>query len=153
MRGDRRRSALPIRGVLYTFTQSESALIAIQILDGVANAIFGVVSMLVIPDRTRGTGRFNLAQGGLAMMVGIGAELSNALGGQLVERFGYNASFLGLASIGALAFVVLWWAVPETRERGHHVESCGCRSAFEIRGRILIWQLPWSGSPREQAFR
>ncbi len=112
---------LPIRGVLYTFTQSASALMAIQILDGVANAIFGVVSMLVILDRTRGTGRFNLAQGGLAMMVGIGAALSNALGGELVERFGYNASFLGLASIGALAFVVLWWAVPETHERGHTV--------------------------------
>ncbi len=119
---------LPIRGVLYTLTQSASALIAIQILDGVANAIFGVVSMLVILDRTRGTGRFNLAQGGLAMMVGIGAALSNALGGQLVGRFGYNASFLGLASIGALAFVVLWWAVPETRERGHMVSVAAAAS-------------------------
>ena len=47
---------LPIRGVLYTCTQAAGALIAIQILDGVAACIFGVVSMLVVADRARGTG-------------------------------------------------------------------------------------------------
>lgn len=70
--------------------------------------------MLVILDRTRGTGRFNVAQGALATTVGVGAALSNALGGELVDRFGYNASFLGLGAIAALAFCVLWYAVPET---------------------------------------
>jgi len=39
---------LPIRGVLYTLTHATGALIAIQTLDGVANAIFVVVSILVI---------------------------------------------------------------------------------------------------------
>ncbi len=105
---------LPIRGVLYTLTRYVPALIAIQFLDGVANAVFGVVSMLVVLDRTRGTGRFNLAQGALATTVGIGAALSNALGGELVERFGFNVSFLGLALIAFVAFLVLWQAVPET---------------------------------------
>lgn len=108
---------LPIRGVLYTLTHFVPALIAIQLLDGVANAIFGVVSMLIVLDRTRGTGRFNLAQGALATTVGIGAALSNALGGELVQRFGFNASFLGLAFIAVLAFLVLWRAVPETLPR------------------------------------
>lgn len=46
---------LPIRGLLYTITRATPALIAIQILDGVANAIFLVVSILVIADLTRGT--------------------------------------------------------------------------------------------------
>jgi MFS family permease len=46
---------LPIRGVLYTLTHAVGALIAIQTLDGVANAIFGIVSILVIKDRTQGT--------------------------------------------------------------------------------------------------
>ena len=54
---------LPIRGVLYTLTHAVGALIAIQTLDGVANAIFGIVSILVIKDRTQGTGRFNVAGG------------------------------------------------------------------------------------------
>ena len=105
---------LPIRGVLYALTHSASALIAIQILDGVANAIFIVVSILVIKDRTQGTGRFNIAAGALATMVGIGAALSNTIGGVLIQRLGYRASFLGLAGIALLAFALLWFAIPET---------------------------------------
>jgi len=69
---------LPIRGVLYTITHSAAALIAIQTLDGVANAVFGIVSILIIKDRTQGTGRFNLAAGSLATMVGIGPPQAQA---------------------------------------------------------------------------
>ncbi|MGA9586404.1 MAG: MFS transporter, partial [Terracidiphilus sp.] len=105
---------LPIRGVLYTLTTATSALIAIQILDGVANAIFGIVSILVIKDRTEGTGRFNLASGALATMVGIGAALSNTLGGLLIQFLGYRASFLGLAAVALVAVVLLWFTIPET---------------------------------------
>ena len=105
---------LPLRGVLYTLTHFVPVLIGIQVLDGVANAIFGVVSILVIADCTRGTGRFNLAQGALATMVGIGAALSNTVGGQLVQHFSFRASFLGLAAIAALAAGLLLTALPET---------------------------------------
>jgi MFS family permease len=105
---------LPVRGVLYTVTHATIPLIAIQTLDGVANAIFTVVSVLVIADRTRGTGRFNLAAGSLAAMVGIGAALSTTAGGQLIQHAGFRASFLGLAATAAVAFTVLWLAVPET---------------------------------------
>jgi predicted MFS family arabinose efflux permease len=107
---------LPIRGVLYTLTHATAALIAIQILDGVANAIFVVVSILVIADLTRGTGRFNLAAGALATMVGIGAALSATVGGQIIQHAGFSASFLGLAAIAVAAFALLWLAVPETSD-------------------------------------
>jgi predicted MFS family arabinose efflux permease len=40
---------LPIRAVLYTLTTKTLLLIAIQVMDGVAAAIFGVVSVLVMP--------------------------------------------------------------------------------------------------------
>jgi len=53
---------LPVRAFLYTLTHNTGYLIAIQLLDGVANAVFGVVSILVIADRTRATGRFNLVK-------------------------------------------------------------------------------------------
>jgi MFS family permease len=105
---------LPIRGVLYTLTHATGALIAIQTLDGAANAIFGVVSILVVKDRTQGTGRFNIAAGSLATMVGIGAAVSTTFGGVLIQHLGYRASFLGLAGIALLAFTLLWFAVPET---------------------------------------
>ena len=48
--------ALPVHGVLYTLTHNTEALVAIQILDGVAAGIFGVVSVLVIADLTQGNG-------------------------------------------------------------------------------------------------
>jgi MFS family permease len=105
---------LPIRAVLYTLTRNTESLIAIQLLDGVANAIFGVVSILVVADRTRATGRFNLVQGGLATAVGLGAALSTTFGGKLIQHFSYRISFLSLGAIAALAFVLLWTAIPET---------------------------------------
>lgn len=105
---------LPLRGALYTLTHATVALIGIQALDGVANAIFGIVSILVIKDRTQGTGRFNLAAGALATMAGVGAALSTTVGGLLIQHLGYRASFLGLAGIALLALALLWFAVPET---------------------------------------
>jgi MFS family permease len=105
---------LPLRGVLYTFTHFTPALIGIQILDGVANAIFGVVSILVITDLTRGTGRFNLAAGALATMVGLGASFSTTIGGELIQHVSFNGSFLGLAAIAVLAVTLLAVGVPET---------------------------------------
>lgn len=107
-------AVLPVRGVLYTMAHGVAPLIAIQIFDGIANAIFGVVSILVIADRTEGTGRFNLMQGALATVVGIGAALSTTVGGALIQHASYRVSFLGLAGIAALAVVLLWFAVPET---------------------------------------
>jgi MFS family permease len=107
-------AVLPVRGVLYTLTHAVGALIAIQTLDGVANAIFGIVSILVVKDRTQGTGRFNVAAGSLATMIGVGAALSTTIGGVLIQHLGYRASFLGLSGIALLAFAVLWFAIPET---------------------------------------
>jgi MFS family permease len=105
---------LPLRALLYTLTRNTESLIAIQLLDGVANAIFGVVSILVVADRTRATGRFNLVQGSLATAVGLGAAFSTTFGGKLIQHFSYRISFLSLGAIAALAFVLLRTAIPET---------------------------------------
>ena len=70
-------AVLPLRAALYTVLHSVPLLIAVQCLDGVANAIWVVVSVLVIADLTSGTGLFNLGQGALATAVGLGAALSS----------------------------------------------------------------------------
>jgi len=114
---------LPLRALLYTLTHNSESLIAIQILDGVANAIFVVVSILVVADRTRGTGRFNLAQGSLATAVGIGAALSNTFGGELIQHFSYRISFLSLGAIAGLAFLLLWTAIPETLTKANEPDK------------------------------
>ena len=114
---------LPIRALLYTLTHNTESLIAIQLLDGVANAIFGVVSILVVADRTRATGRFNLVQGSLATAAGLGAALSTTFGGKLIQHFSYRVSFLSLGAVAVLAFALLWTAIPETLTNANETDN------------------------------
>ena len=114
---------LPIRALLYTLTHNTESLIAIQVLDGVANAIFVVVAILVVADRTRATGRFNLVQGSLATAVGLGAALSTTFGGKLIQHFSYRISFLSLGAVAAVAFLLLWTAIPETLSESSNIDS------------------------------
>jgi MFS family permease len=104
---------LPIRGVLYTLTSNTVLLVAIQILDGVGVGIFGVVSVLVIADLTRG--RFNLTLGAITAAVGIGAALSQSIAGSIVHHVGFRAGFLFLAGVALAAFAILYLFLPETR--------------------------------------
>ncbi len=110
-------AVLPIRGFLYTLTGNTFLLVAIQVLDGIGAGIFGVVSVLVIADLTRGTGRFNLSQGAIATAVGIGASLSQFIAGAIVHHAGYRTGFLFLAGVALAALAILWVFMPETRLR------------------------------------
>lgn len=101
-------------GLLFSVTTGPYAVVAIQLLDGVAAGIFGVIAVLIAADLMQGTGRFNLAQGLTALAVGIGASLSNATAGYVVQWFGYPAGFLFLAVIAALALGFFALLMPET---------------------------------------
>ncbi len=109
-------AVLPIRGVLFTLTSSPYGIVGIQLLDGVAAGIFGVISIVIAADLMRGTGRFNLAQGLTALATGVGAGLSNAVAGFVVQAYGYRIGFLALAAIAACAFVFFLAFMPETGE-------------------------------------
>jgi predicted MFS family arabinose efflux permease len=115
--------ALLIRGVLYTMTSNMDALIAIQILDGVASGIFGVVSVLVIADLTEGSGHFNLMLGAFSAAIGIGTSLSQVIAGSMVHHFGSAAGFIFLASIATAAFALLSFFLPETQKQSPPVLS------------------------------
>jgi predicted MFS family arabinose efflux permease len=108
---------LPVRAVLYTLTSNTVALVTIQILDGVAAGIFGVVSVLVIADLTQGSGRFNLTLGAISTAVGVGASLSQVIAGSIVHHFGSNAGFLFLAAVASAAFSILYFFMPESRDK------------------------------------
>jgi MFS family permease len=110
---------LPVRGALYALTDSAPSLVAIQILDGIGAAKFGVVSVLLIADLTKGSGRFNLTSGAVTTAVGIGAALSQSIAGAIVHWFGYDTGFLFLAGVAAVALVLLWIAMPETQLTAH----------------------------------
>ena len=105
---------LPLRGVLYIFSTQAAYLISVQILDGVAAGIFGVVSILVVNDLAGASNRSSLAQGMLATAVGLGASLSNLAGGYIVQTAGFTTGFLSLSGLALAAMALLWIGMPET---------------------------------------
>jgi MFS family permease len=108
-------AALPVRGVLFATVSDPNLLVAVQILDGLTAAVFGVMVPLIIADVTRGTGHFNLGQGIVGTTTGIGASLSTTFAGYTSDRFGSEFAFLGLAAVAAVGLAAVWLLLPETR--------------------------------------
>jgi predicted MFS family arabinose efflux permease len=92
-------------------------LIAAQAISGVSAAVFGVMMPLLAADITRGTSHFNLCMGAIGVAVSLGAGLSTTLGGWIADAAGVRLAFAALALTGALATLVLWLVMPETRAR------------------------------------
>jgi MFS family permease len=107
--------ALPIRAVLLSWITDPFLFVAVQLLDGVSGAVLGVLTAAVIADITKGSGRFNLAQGMVGTASGIGASLSTTLSGLVVANFGRTAVFMSIASVALLAALMFWFLMPETR--------------------------------------
>ncbi|GAB5374884.1 MAG: MFS transporter [Acuticoccus sp.] len=105
---------LPVRAVLYTLTDNAVLLVSIQALDGVANGIFAVLFLLIVSDVTKGTGRFNTAQGALAALVGAGAALSNLAAEWIVQISSYDTAFLVLAAVAVVGVLFFTLLMPET---------------------------------------
>ena len=106
---------LAVRGALYTVSDNPWWLVGVQALDGVGAGIFGALFPVVIADLTQGSGRFNVSQGAVATAQGLGAALSATLAGAIIVGAGYSTSFLTLAAIAAIGFVLYLLAMPETK--------------------------------------
>jgi MFS family permease len=105
---------LPIRAVLYTLSDETAWLITVQLLDGIGAGIFGALTPLLLADLMRGTGRYNLAQGAVGTVQGIGASSSGLIIGIIVDHLGYNVAFLTAGSVASAALILLAIAMPET---------------------------------------
>jgi MFS family permease len=105
---------LPIRGVLYTFSDEPLWLVGVQLLDGVGAGLYGALFPLIVADLMQGTGRYNVALGAVTTAQGIGASLSTALAGLIVVKAGYSAAFFTLAAIAGVGLALFWLAMPET---------------------------------------
>jgi predicted MFS family arabinose efflux permease len=107
---------LPVRGAILALLPSPWLLPVAQALSGVSDAVFAIMLPLVAADITRGSPRFNLCVGILNLMMVLGATLSTALAGVIADLLGVRVAFLALALAGAVATLVVWLRVPETRE-------------------------------------
>jgi MFS family permease len=113
---------LPLRGILAAFGQAPGWLIPIELMDAFGAGTLGVITPPLVAGLTWGSGRTQAALGAVMTAQGIGASLSNALGGMLIGWIGWRFAFLGLAAppllaIG-LAASLLRTALPAAEEDG-----------------------------------
>lgn len=127
--------ALPVRGAVAASTPEAWIAIPVQMLDGVGAGILGVVTPALVARILRGTGRFNVGLGAVMTVQGVGAAMSPAAAGYLVEHgkgwlagfgietglTGYGVAFLGLGASAAIALGLYFAArskLPLAREGG-----------------------------------
>ena len=108
-------AALPIRGLLFAVVGNPVLLVAVQLFDGITAAVFAVMVPLVVADLTTDSGRFNLAQGFVGTISGVGASLSTTLSGLTAASLGRTAGFLGIAAVAVAALLLVWVRMPETK--------------------------------------
>jgi MFS family permease len=108
-------ASLPIRAALFAVVDDPYLLVPVQLLEGVAAAVFGVMMPLVTADLTRETGRYTLSLGVLGLAGTLGAALSTTVAGLVATGFGASAAFWVLAGAGVVALALVAMAMPETR--------------------------------------
>jgi MFS family permease len=123
--------ALPIRAAFFAFSDDPLWLVIVQVLDGISAATIGVLTPLVIADITKGTGRFNLAQGVVGTFSGVGAALSTTLTGFIAESFAGAAGFYAIMVVAFAALTVCWAFMPETKSTRLLPESLRRSNEFE----------------------
>ncbi|WP_323990177.1 MFS transporter [Nguyenibacter sp. L1] len=109
-------AALPLRAALLATTTNPYLIVAIQLLDGISSASFGVMMPLVAADLTRVSGRFNLCMGILGLAMGAGASFSTTLAGTVADR-SPPLAFVLLAAAGLVCVLLVWLLMGDTRRR------------------------------------
>ncbi len=107
---------LALRNGLNLASHNAFYLIGLQVFDGVAAALYGVLLTLVTADLAKGTGRFNFLQGSIQSAMGLGGFLSNSAFGWVAKSAGFNVAFAGLSGFAILGGLLYQFRMPETRK-------------------------------------
>ncbi len=107
-------SAMSLRLLLLAVAQSPQQVLFIQLLDGLAQGMFGVLAAAWVTDRFADPRRAGEAQVLVGSCLVLGSALGPLLAGMAFPMLGYRGLFALLACIaGAATLLVLFW-VPET---------------------------------------
>jgi MFS family permease len=107
--------AEPLRVLLCALVPKVGALIAFQVLGGVAAGIFGVALVLVTADLARGTGCFHGLTGASRTVLALASVVGPLLAGFILSRGSYSSAFGALAALAAAGAAVFVARMPETR--------------------------------------
>jgi MFS family permease len=108
---------MTIRLVLVAIAHSAEEVVAVQVLDGLANGLFTVVAAVWVTDRLADVRRVGEAQVIVGTALVFGSALGPVVAALLVAGLGYRGLFGVLAGVGALATATSVWLVPETVSR------------------------------------
>lgn len=103
---------MPVRAALAASTDAPLMMVPVQIMDGLAAGILGVVVPSFIVVLLRGSGHINAGQSVVMLMQGGGAAMSPALTGAIAGYYSFATAFEVLSAI-AVAALLLWWCCAE----------------------------------------
>lgn len=109
-------AVLTLRGILFASGHAPDYIVAVELLDGLGTGTSGVISLLIVSDLAKGTGRFNFMQGIMQASVGAGAFLGNSVAGLVAKAAGFPTAFLMLAAVAVIGGAVFAIRMPETRQ-------------------------------------
>lgn len=107
--------ALPFRILSYTQAHNPHTVVFLQTLDGIGAGIYGVAIVAFTADLTRGKGQFNSLLGIFATSQAVGGVVGPIISGLILQRFGFNPTFVGFALVALIAAGIFQLSVPNTR--------------------------------------
>ncbi len=108
---------LPLRGLMFATSSNPALVVAVQALDGIGGACFGIMVPLIVSDVAARSGHFNLSLGFVGFAIGIGSTLSTPAAGWVSDHFGMRSAFFLLSAVGIAAVLLVLWGMPETRPK------------------------------------
>ena len=102
------------RLALIAVARSPEQVLAIQVLDGLAQSLFVVAAAAWVTDRLADPRRMGEAQVLVGSSLVFGSAVGPLLSGLIVDSLGYRGLFGLLAGIGAAATALVVFCVPET---------------------------------------
>ena len=99
--------ALIIRGAVAANFANLPAMICVQVLDGVGAGVSGVIVPVIVAFMLRGSGHINAGLAFVLTCGGLGAALSNGVGGYFAQFHGYFAAYAFLGGVAACG-LLLW---------------------------------------------
>jgi MFS family permease len=107
-------TTMTVRLALVALARSPWEIVAVQVLDGIAGGLFGVLAAAWVTDRLGDARRVSEAQVIVGTSLVLGSALGPAVSSLIVDAIGYRGLFGLLAAIGVGATALVVVCVPET---------------------------------------
>ena len=107
-------SVMTLRLALIAMAGSAGQVLAVQVCDGLSQALFAVAAAAWVTDRLADPHRVGEAQVIVGSALVLGSAIGPLLAGLVIEPLGYRGMFWTLAAVGAVATGLVTFLIPES---------------------------------------